>query len=102
MVRSGLVPLACCGGPHATVDAPAADSFALARQATTVTMRTPTIVVEQVMYVGRSGLVLAGQVCRPNRLPSTWPDPRYLLIFDGVGHEFTSPGGQAMALDLAT
>jgi dipeptidyl aminopeptidase/acylaminoacyl peptidase len=35
-------------------------------------------------------------------LPSTWPDDRYLLIFDGVGHEFTSAGGQAMALDLVT
>jgi dipeptidyl aminopeptidase/acylaminoacyl peptidase len=36
----------------------------------------------------------------PGPLPQAWPDARYLLVFDGVGHEFTSAGGMAMALDL--
>ena len=42
----------------------------------------------------------AGATWLAGPLPTTWPDARYLLIFDGVGHELTSPGGQAMALDL--
>jgi dienelactone hydrolase len=36
----------------------------------------------------------------PGPLPTTYAPGRYLLIYDGVGHEFTSPGGQAMALQL--
>lgn len=33
-------------------------------------------------------------------LPAAYPAGRYLLVYDGVGHEFTSQGGQAMALQL--
>lgn len=44
-----------------------------------------------------------GMIWLAGPLPSaTWPDMRYLLVFDGVGHEFSSTGGKAMALDLVT
>ena len=33
---------------------------------------------------------------QPGPAPTQWPN-RTLLVFDGVGHEFTSKGGQAMA-----
>jgi len=41
-----------------------------------------------------------GLTWSPGPLPSAYPPGRYLLVYDGVGHEFSSPGGQAMALQL--
>jgi hypothetical protein len=35
-------------------------------------------------------------------LPTAWPGDRYLVVYDGVGHEFASAGGQRMALDMVT
>jgi hypothetical protein len=36
----------------------------------------------------------------PGPLPREWPDRRYLLVYDDVGHEFTSSEGSAMAKEL--
>ena len=41
-----------------------------------------------------------GLTWSPGPLPTAYPPGRYLLVYDGVGHEFTSQGGQAMALQL--
>ncbi len=47
-----------------------------------------------------TGCEAANLVWQAGPLPTTWGSGRYLLIYDGVGHEFTSVGGQAMALQL--
>ena len=47
-----------------------------------------------------TGCEAAGLTWQPGSLPTTWGSGRYLLIYDGVGHEFTSVGGQAMAYQL--
>jgi dipeptidyl aminopeptidase/acylaminoacyl peptidase len=57
-------------------------------------------------HLDRDGGVLADPPpgCAPEALtwltgplPTTWPDNRYLVVFDGAGHEFASPRGQVMA-----
>jgi len=47
-----------------------------------------------------TGCEAASLTWQSGQLPTTWGNGRYLLIYDGVGHEFTSAGGQAMALQL--
>ena len=50
-----------------------------------------------------AGCGMAGLTWLDGPLPApAWPDDRYLVVHDGLGHEFAGAGGQAMALILVT
>jgi dipeptidyl aminopeptidase/acylaminoacyl peptidase len=55
---------------------------------------------QTVVATAPAGCEAAGFTWQPPPLPTAWGTGRYLLIYDGVGHEFTSTGGMAMALQL--
>ncbi len=100
-----VLVLVGCGGSHSAVtDAPhavsdgAPDALALVWQSTTVTMQTASIIVEQVSYLGRTGLLLNGEICRPN---DAQPHPVIVLDHGGFAGLTTELDG-GLCTTLAT
>ena len=47
-----------------------------------------------------AGCDLPGLTWNTQPLPTTWADTNYLLLYNDVGHDVTSPGGMAMSLNV--